>query len=186
MKREEFKQIIRESIFNEVKLMKESENNLRSVKVNFENGDSISTSMAAHLTDEQINDYYKIGRPFNLGNGSAGKREDRMTKVKSVEILDTKQPEATEITETMDYGDDGTQEKVDYFLNELDNQGKLEYLDRLKNEWIPDFKHRADTAKSDKSKFLFQQQLTYLTDKLLPIIEELISKEGKTADDQSE
>lgn len=56
---------------------------LRSVKVTFSNGDAISTSMSAGLSDDEIRDYYKIGKSFNIGN--AGK--DKMAKVKKVEIL---------------------------------------------------------------------------------------------------
>jgi len=56
--------------------------NLRAVKVHFTNGDTISSSMAAHLTDEQILDYYKIGSLFNIGNVT-----DNMQKVTKVEIL---------------------------------------------------------------------------------------------------
>ena len=55
---------------------------LRSVKVIFECGDSLTTSMAAHLTDQQIKNYYAIGKSFNLGTVG-----DRMTKVKEVIIL---------------------------------------------------------------------------------------------------
>jgi hypothetical protein len=56
--------------------------NLRAVKVHFANGDTISTSMAAHLTDEQIRDYYRIGSVFNIGNVT-----DNMQKVTKLEIL---------------------------------------------------------------------------------------------------
>jgi hypothetical protein len=56
--------------------------NLRAVKVHFANGDTISSSMAAHLTDEQIRDYYKVGSVFNIGNVT-----DNMQKVTNVEIL---------------------------------------------------------------------------------------------------
>lgn len=172
----QIKEYIREEVLNHTKTLKENKE-LRKVKVNFENGDSISTNMASHLTDQEILDYYKVGKEFNLGNP-----EDNMTKVKSVEILDKQDV----VTETLDYGNDGTQEKVDYFLNDLDNQGKLEYLDTIKNKWIPDFKNKVATSKNDKVKYIFQSQLTYLTDKLLPIIEDLISKEGKEVNDQSE
>ena len=40
--------------------------------------------MAAHLTDDEINNYYKPGKLFNLG--VAGK--DKMVKVKKVIILE--------------------------------------------------------------------------------------------------
>ena len=56
---------------------------LRAVRVKFDNGETLETDMAAHLTDAQIRDYYRIGKEFNLGAGG----RDRMAKVKSVEIL---------------------------------------------------------------------------------------------------
>ena len=59
-----------------------TENKLRSVTVKYENGDEVNTSMAAHLTDDEIRDYYKIGKTFNVGLGP----EDNLTKVKEVII----------------------------------------------------------------------------------------------------
>jgi hypothetical protein len=58
---------------------------LRSVKVEFENGDSYNTSMASHLTDEEIKNYYKIGTTFNIGLGP----NDNMQTVKSCIILES-------------------------------------------------------------------------------------------------
>lgn len=62
-------------------------NNLRLVKVYFEGDDgstdSILTEMAAHLTDDDIYNYYRTGRYFNLGSG----QYDNMMQVKSVTIL---------------------------------------------------------------------------------------------------
>ena len=55
----------------------------RVVKVHYSNGDSITTEMASGLTDEQINDYFKIGRVFNVGSGDT----DVMAKVVKTEIL---------------------------------------------------------------------------------------------------
>ena len=75
------------SILKAINIMEDIVNedrDLRSVKVNFDNGDSLTTSMAKDLTDDEIKDYYKIGKSFNLGDGSGG---DKMAKVKSVEIL---------------------------------------------------------------------------------------------------
>lgn len=57
---------------------------LRSVKVTYDDGTVISTSMAAHLTDDEILDYFKIGKTFNIGDGP----NDKMAKVANVEILD--------------------------------------------------------------------------------------------------
>jgi len=56
--------------------------NLRGVKVTYSNGEVISTSMAANLTDKEITDYFKIGRKFNIGNV-----KDNIQTVKKVEIL---------------------------------------------------------------------------------------------------
>ena len=56
---------------------------LRSVKVSYSNGEIIATSMAAHLTDEEILNYFKIGKVFNIGNV-----KDNLQKVTKVEILD--------------------------------------------------------------------------------------------------
>ena len=75
MKRSELKQLIKETI-NE-------SSTLRSVKVEFDNGDSLTTSMGASLTDEEIYDYYKKGKSFNLGQGE----KDKMARVKKVTIL---------------------------------------------------------------------------------------------------
>jgi len=55
---------------------------LRGAKVTYSNGDSERTSLAAHLTDEDILNYYKIGRVFNIG--SVG---DCLVKVVKCEIL---------------------------------------------------------------------------------------------------
>lgn len=55
----------------------------RVVKVHYSNGDSITTEMAHGLTDEQINDYFRIGRVFNVGSGE----HDVMAKVVKTEIL---------------------------------------------------------------------------------------------------
>ncbi len=68
-------------------IKEESEgSNLRAVKVTFANGNSVTTSMAAHLTDDEIKNYYKIGKQFNLGGGANGV-EDNMQPVTNVEIL---------------------------------------------------------------------------------------------------
>ncbi len=56
---------------------------LRAAKIIFDNGDSITTSLAANLTDDEIKNYYRIGRVFNLGNGEL----DLMAKVTEVIIL---------------------------------------------------------------------------------------------------
>jgi len=55
---------------------------LRSVKVTFDNGYELSTSMASGLTDDEIKDYYKVGKQFNVGH-----IKDKMAKVKKIKIL---------------------------------------------------------------------------------------------------
>jgi hypothetical protein len=57
--------------------------NFREVKVYFDNGDHLVTSMNGQLTDEEISNYYRVGKSFNLGVGG----KDNMTKVKKIEIL---------------------------------------------------------------------------------------------------
>lgn len=42
--------------------------NLRCVEVHYSNGDIITTSMNANLTDEDIKNYFRIGRQFNVGS----------------------------------------------------------------------------------------------------------------------
>lgn len=66
--------------------------NLRSVTVKFKNGDEINTNMAAHVTDEEIKDYYRIGKEFNLGSGE----NDNMSTVEEVIINESKINEAIE------------------------------------------------------------------------------------------
>ena len=56
---------------------------LREVKVTYSNGDVVYTSMAASLTDQDIKNYFRIGKKFNVGSGG----KDKMAKVKKVEIL---------------------------------------------------------------------------------------------------
>jgi len=56
---------------------------LREVRVTFNDGDVIETNMAGHVTDEQILEYYKPGKIFNLGKGA----QDYFASVQSVEII---------------------------------------------------------------------------------------------------
>ena len=57
---------------------------LRAAKVTYSNGEEITTSLAAHLTDKEITDYFRIGIYVNLGDGKGG---DNMQKITKVEIL---------------------------------------------------------------------------------------------------
>jgi hypothetical protein len=60
-----------------------AKNALREVAVTYSDGTTITTSMAAHLSDADIKNYFRIGQEFNLGSGG----KDKMVKVKSVKIL---------------------------------------------------------------------------------------------------
>ena len=55
---------------------------LRVVQVTYEGGDVITTSMAGTLTNKEIEEYFKIGRKFNIGSV-----KDKIRAVKSVVIL---------------------------------------------------------------------------------------------------
>lgn len=56
---------------------------LREVEVTYSDGTVIGTSMAAHLTDDDIRNYFKVGRSFNIGNGAL----DKIVKVEKVDII---------------------------------------------------------------------------------------------------
>ena len=56
---------------------------MRSVKVHFADGSSLTTSMSADLSDEQVKQYYKVGALFNIGSGA----KDRMVKIKKIDLL---------------------------------------------------------------------------------------------------
>lgn len=55
---------------------------MRAIKVTYSNGDVISTSMAAHLTDRDMLEYFSIGKWFNIGSVT-----DNMQQVTNREIL---------------------------------------------------------------------------------------------------
>lgn len=55
---------------------------LTGAKVTYSDGTVIKTSMAAGLTDEEIMEYFKVGRVFNLGSV-----EDKMARVVKCEVL---------------------------------------------------------------------------------------------------
>jgi len=54
------------------------ENDMRAIKVTYSNGDTISTSMAKSLTDDEMLNYFSIGKWFNLG--SVGDNMQQVTK----------------------------------------------------------------------------------------------------------
>lgn len=55
---------------------------MRAIKVTYSNGEEVSTSMASHLTDKEMLDYFAIGKWFNLGGVT-----DDMQQVVKREIL---------------------------------------------------------------------------------------------------
>lgn len=55
---------------------------LRVVQVTYEGGDVITTSMAGNLTNKEIEDYFKVGKRFNIGSV-----KDKIRAVKKVVIL---------------------------------------------------------------------------------------------------
>jgi len=65
------------------KKVKAEEGALREVKVTFAEGNTINTNMAKGITDDEIRDYYAIGKQFNVGAGE----NDNMQAVTKVEIL---------------------------------------------------------------------------------------------------
>ena len=56
---------------------------LRCVKITFSDGDELITSMAAHLTDEEIRKYFYPGIVFNIGAGE----NDKLVTVTHIEII---------------------------------------------------------------------------------------------------
>ena len=66
-------------------------NKLRSVTVKYSDGTEISTSMAKGLTNEEIYDYFKVGKKFNIGLGP----QDNVQEVVEVTINDLEENEET-------------------------------------------------------------------------------------------
>ncbi len=112
--------------------MQEINEKLRSVKVIFENGDEINTNMAAHLTDEEIKDYYKIGKQFNVGIGP----NDNMQIVKEVIILENNTNKVEEIV--IKQVEEAVQKMFIYDKNELSKQTIFEG-DELPEVVIPEY-----------------------------------------------
>lgn len=63
--------------------MNNKSSKLRSVRIKYSNGDTVLTSMAAGITDNQIRTYFMIGRAFNIGDGP----NDQIATVIDVDIL---------------------------------------------------------------------------------------------------
>lgn len=58
---------------------------MKTVKVFFKNGDHLITEING--TNKEIENYYKIGKVFNLGGRFPDKQEDLLTKVSGLEFL---------------------------------------------------------------------------------------------------
>jgi hypothetical protein len=58
---------------------------MNTVKVYFSKGDTITTNING--TPEQIKEYYRIGKYFNLGTNNPDEEEDNMQFVTYLEIL---------------------------------------------------------------------------------------------------
>ena len=58
---------------------------LRSATITYSDGSVISTSLSGGLTDKKIREYFKIGKPFNIGNV-----EDNMQTVVKCDITPLK------------------------------------------------------------------------------------------------
>lgn len=64
---------------------------LRTVKVIWSDGSSMTTNLAARLSDDDIKQYYKKGKIFNIGSGA----KDKMVTVRDVQILESVHKEAS-------------------------------------------------------------------------------------------
>lgn len=73
-----YKKLVTEMIKHQL-----NEAKFKGVKVTYSNGDHITTSVNPNVTDEEIKQYFKVGRKANIGNGE----HDKIVTIKSVEIL---------------------------------------------------------------------------------------------------
>jgi hypothetical protein len=60
---------------------------LREVKVTYSDGSINHTNVASGLSDDQIKEYWSIGREFNISTGGYGDEADRMVTVDKLEII---------------------------------------------------------------------------------------------------
>ena len=94
-----------------------------SVKVEFDNGETIETEVADNATDEEIKNYYAKGKEFNLGQGG----RDRLTKVKNVSVT-------RNVTEShTDFKDLANTYGIDY--ETFNKNHKFNDYDEIPNEW---------------------------------------------------
>lgn len=67
----------------------------RHVKIIYSNNETRTITMSAHLHDDEIFDYFEIGKLFNIGHIN-----DNVQSVEKVEIL--KSPQAINVLQLMD------------------------------------------------------------------------------------
>ena len=75
-----------------------SSSNLIDVTIKFDNGDIIETNVNGDRTDEQIKEYYKVGKTFNLGSGE----NDNLAKVVDVIIDRSMQKQSSCLAKFLD------------------------------------------------------------------------------------
>lgn len=124
---------------------KDSASNLVDVTVKFDNGDVINTNVNGNQTDEQIRDYYKVGKTFNLGYNE--ETEDTLAKVVEVIINRGIDKESKVVKKDNEYQ---VQSEKGKNLGTYDT--KEEAKDRLKE--VEMFKHmdkKADTEVQEPS-----------------------------------
>ena len=101
----------------------EALNQKPSVKVEFDNGETIETEVADNATDEEIKNYYAKGKEFNLGQGG----RDRLTKVKNVSVT-------RNVTEShTDFKDLSNTYGIDY--ETFNKNHKFNDYDEIPEEW---------------------------------------------------
>lgn len=59
---------------------------MKAVKVDYDNGDTIATSVNPNVSDDDIREYFKVGSEINIGDAP----NDKMAKITNVEIVDKK------------------------------------------------------------------------------------------------
>lgn len=118
--------------------------NLRTVKVTYSNGDSVTTDMAAGLSDEQIYDYFAVGKRFNLGNPATG--GDNVQAVTDVEILEDKFGERTPSKDVHK-----KQSFADIFKSMEEADEEKEF--NLEKEFYNKLQQEKELSKGDNGKF---------------------------------
>lgn len=100
------------------------EKKLRSVEVEYDDGTVIPTNMAAGLSDDEIYDYFKVGRTFNIGDG----QNDKLAKVSNVKIIEEKKDPKAEVRNRGDVvfpaGSKFVNDDKDHFPINSENQAR--------------------------------------------------------------